>query len=576
MEENRRYKGKWEPEVDYPTWMIERSLTTLEGGYLIGDETPREAMYRVARQAGDVLNMPNIVEPIFDSIWNRWICLSSPVWSNFGAARGLPISCFSIEVPDSISGIFNSNSEIAKMSQMGGGTAGYAGNLRGRGSKIVGTGGISNGSKAFASPFDTTINIVTQGKTRRGSMAWYLPFSHGDIDEHLQIKKVGDPIQNLFPGVCIEEKDYEAIYNGDERALEIWSKILESRAATGLPYIYDVKNANEHVSTPDWYGKGTEHELKASNLCTEIFLPTSLDESFVCCLLSMNLAKWDEWKDTKAVRGAVYLLEAIMQDFINKTEGVAEMAKARKFAERHRALGLGVLGWHTYLQSKGQPFAGMFATSSTHVIMSNIKDKAERASEKLAEKFGNCEVVNEFNELNGTNIKRRHTTLMAIAPTTSNATIAGGVSPGIEPLISNYFVLGGAKGNFTVRNTFLEELLKNVGKDTKEVWDSIRDNDGSVQHLDFLSKEEKENFLTFGEINQFEIVKQAAARQNYIDQGQSLNVKIKPDTDPKVVSSLYLLGHELGIKSFYYQRSENVLRKGVSAMDSSDCVSCEG
>jgi len=576
MEENNLYKEKWQAGVDYPKWMINRSLVTLEGGYLIEDETPKDAMYRIARKAGEVLKMPNVVEPIFDAMWKGWICPSSPVWSNFGASRGLPISCFSVEVGDSISDIYSSNAEIAKMSQMGGGTAAYAGNLRARGARIASSGGVSNGSKSFAAPFDTTINIVSQGKTRRGSMAWYLPFNHGDIMEHLQIKSVGDPIQNLFPGVCISKEDYDAIYNGEEWALEVWSTILESRAATGLPYIFNTENANNHMSTPAWYGDHTDYDLKASNLCTEIFLPTSLDESFVCCLLSMNLAKWDEWKDTKAVRGAIYLLEAILEDFLQKTEGVAEMAKARKFAERHRALGLGVLGWHTYLQRNNQPFVGMYATNMTNVMMESIRTKAIRASEKLADMFGNCPVIEEFNNREHTNIKRRHTTLIAIAPTTSNATIAGGVSPGIEPLISNYFVLGGAKGNFTVKNPELEKVLKAHGKDTVEVWNSVRDEDGSVQHLDFLSDNDKEDFLTFGEINQFELVRQAALRQNYIDQGQSLNVKIKPDTDPKVVSSLYLLGYELGIKSFYYQRSENILRRGISAMDASDCAACDG
>lgn len=576
MAEDKNYKGKWESGVDYPEWMIERSLVTLEGGYLIEDESPRDAMYRVARKAGEVLGMPNVVEPIFEAIWKGWICLSSPVWSNFGAARGLPISCFSVEVGDSISEIYSTVGEIAKMSQMGGGTAGYAGNLRSRGSRINGSGGMSNGSKSFAGPFDNTISIVTQGKTRRGSMAWYQDFSHGDIMEHLQIKTVGDPIQNLFPGVCITDEDYENIYAGDDKALEVWSKILESRSATGLPYIFNVGNANNHNSTPPWYGRETDYPLKASNLCTEIFLPTSLKESFVCCLLSMNLAKWDEWKDTKAVRGATYLLEAIMQDFINKTEGVVEMQRARQFAVRHRALGLGVLGWHTYLQQNQQPFVGMFATNMTKVIMSSIKEKAERASEKLAEIFGVCDVVREHNEKYGTSFVRRHTTLLAIAPTTSNATIAGGVSPGIEPLISNYFVLGGAKGNFTVKNPLLKKVLVVYGEDIVSVWDSIRDNEGSVQHLDFLSDAEKEDFLTFGEINQFELVRQAAIRQEYVDQGQSLNVKILPDTDPKVVSSLYLLGKELGIKSFYYQRSENILRSGISTMDTSSCISCEG
>jgi len=571
-----RYKDKWEANVDYPEWMAIPSLVTLEGGYLIEDETPRDAMYRIARKAGDILSMPNIVEPIFQSLWNGWICPSSPVWSNFGAARGLPISCFGIELPDSISGIFSGVSEIAKMSQMGGGTSAYAGNLRGRGEKVSFSGGTSNGSKAFAQPFDTTISIVTQGKTRRGSMAWYLPFSHADFFEHLAIKGVGDSIQNLFPGVCIEKSDYNAIYAGEEWALERWSEIMKSRSATGLPYIFDTHNANTHSSCPLWYGENTDMPLKSSQLCTEIFLPTNLDESFVCCLLSMNLAKWDEWKDTKAVRGAVYLLEAIMQDFINKTESVKEMARARKFAERHKSLGLGVLGHHTYLQEKNQPFTGIFANSVTRVTMRSIRDKAKRASEKLAEQFGNCAVVDEYNAKHGTNIKQRHSTLLAIAPTTSNATIAGVVSPGVEPILSNYFVLGGAKGNFTIKSLALEKLLIEKGKSNKEVWESIRDSDGSVQHLEFLDADEKEVFLTFGEINQFAIVKQAAIRQEYIDQGQSLNLKIKPDTDPKLVSSLYLMGHELGIKSFYYQRSENILRQGISAMDAENCISCSG
>lgn len=576
MEENKRYKGKWEAGVDYPTWMLERSLVTLEGGYLLADETPREAMYRVARRAGEVLKMPEIVEHIFQAIWKGWIAPSSPVWSNFGTSKGLPISCFSINIGDSISHIYKGVGEIAKMSQLGGGTAAYAGNLRGRGSKIASSGGVSNGTKSFAQSFDTTINTVTQGKTRRGAMAWYLPFSHPDFDEHVQIKTVGDPIQNLFPAVCMDKSDYEDIYAGDEIALKKWSAILESRNATGLPYIYNTFNANHHESTPPWYGHDTDYKLEHSNLCTEIFLPTSLEESFVCCLVSMNVEKWDEWKDTKAVRGAIYLLEAIMQDFIDKTEGIEEMEKARKFAMQHRALGLGILGWHSLLQSKDQPFAGLQANMYTNQIMSSIKEKAIRASEKLAYKFGNCPVVEKYNAKHGTEYLRRHTTLLAIAPTTSNATICGGVSPGVEPLISNYFVLGGAKGNFTVRNPYLEKKLKAMGKDTLEVWNSIRDNDGSVQHLDFLSEEDKETFLTFGEINQFELVKQAAMRQKYIDQGQSLNVKIRPDTDPKLVSSLYLMGQELGIKSFYYQRSESLVRQGISAMDPEACSSCSG
>jgi len=565
----------WIKGEDYPYWMVERSIMTLKGGYLVGEETPKDAMYRIARRAGDILGMSKVVEPIFNAIWNGWICPSSPVWSNFGTERGLPISCFGISLPDSISGIFSGVSEIAKMSQVGGGSSIFLGNIRERGAKISG-GGVSNGVKPFIQPFDTTINIVSQGRTRRGSVAGYLPFSHPDLPEFLRIKTVGDPVQDVFPAVTMKKEDYEKIYNGDTAALQNWSKILESRNATGVPYLHNLENVNNGSTTPPWYGYDTDYEVVSSNLCNEINLPCDDEESFVCCLLSMNLYKWEEWKDTKAVRGAIYLMEAIMQDFIDKSKGVEELDRARRFAERHRALGLGVLGWHSFLQSKSQPFTGFYATNMTKQIMSSIQSKAIRASEKLADKFGNCEVVEQFNLKNGTSYKRRHTSLMAVAPTTSNATIAGGISPGIEPWVSNYFVLGGAKGNFTVKNEELERLLIEKNKNTKEVWDSIRDSSGSVQHLDFLDSEEKQVFLTFGEINQFELVRQAALRQSFIDQGQSLNVKIDPSTDPKEISKLYLLGYELGIKGFYYQRSENNLRGGISTMDAESCVSCSG
>lgn len=572
-EEN--YKDKWIKGKDYPEWMTEASLTTLNGGYLLPEETPEIAMWRIARTAGEILNMPQMIKPLFKSLWKGWICPSTPVWCNFGTARALPISCFSIELGDSISSIYNGVSEIAKMTQMGGGVSAYAGNIRSRGSSITG-GGKTNGPKAFAAPFDTTINIVTQGKSRRGSMAWYQDFSHPDLLEHLQIKNVGDPIQNLFPGVNISEEDTNKIYADDSEALGKWSKILEMKNKTGLPYLVYTANSNNHKSTPPWYGYGTDYELKQSNLCTEIMLPTSLDESFVCCLLSMNVAKWDEWKDTKAVRGAIYLLEAIMQEFIDKTDGIKEMQKARLFAERHRALGLGTLGWHTYLQSKNQPYIGFYMKSTINQVWSSMKEKAERASEKLAQIYGNCPVVEEYNNTNKTSIMRRHTTLFAQAPTVSNATVQG-VSPSFDAIPSNYYLQKSAKGNFIIKNKYLEKLLEDkYNKNDVATWESIKENSGSVQHLTWMENEDKEVFLTASEINQFELVRQTAMMQNYVDQGISLNVTIPPDTDPKIVSSLYLMGYELGIKSFYYQRSENILRKGIQTMDAEDCTTCSG
>ena len=565
----------WHRGVDFPSWMEVPGLVTLDNGYLLPDESPKDAMWRIARRAGEILSMPQMVDPLFDAIWKGWICPSTPIWCNFGTPRALPISCFSIEIGDSISDIYSGVSEIAKMTQMGGGVAGYAGNIRPRGSKITG-GGTTNGPKAFAEPFDTTINIVTQGKSRRGSMAWYLDFSHPDFDEHMQIKDLGDPIQNLFPGVCISEADVEAIYAGEDWALERWARLLEVKNKTGLPYIYWTANANAHSSTPFWYGDGTDYSLKASNLCTEIMLPTSPDESFVCCLASMNVAKWDEWKDTKAVRGAVYLLEAVMQEFIDKTEGVVEMERARKFAERHRALGLGILGFHTYLQSKNQPYIGIFAKSIIRQVWGSMQEKATRASEKLADKYGNCPVIEEYNQENGTDFKGRHTTLFAQAPTVSNSTIQA-VLPSFDAMPGNYYNQRAAKGNFNIQNKFLTKILEEkYDRNDVETWDSIKKNSGSVQQFDWMDEDDKEVFLTASEINQFELVRQAALMQEFVDQGISLNLTIPPDTDPKIVSSLYLLGYELGIKSFYYQRSENVLRKGVMTMDAAACTTCEG
>ena len=568
-------KGEtWVLGVDYPTWMVDESLQTLTGEYLLPGETPRTALERVARRASEILDMPDLNSKLFDSLWNGWICLSTPIWCNFGASRALPISCFSSYIPDSLSGIYSTLSEVAIMTQKGGGTASYWGALRPQGAIIHTNGGVSSGPESFLPLYDKTMAKATQGKTRRGSHAVYQDFKAPLFWDFIKIKQVGSEILELFPGICIDEEDEDNILKGDPEALKRWAAICESRSKTGLPYLFFNRNANNN--TPPWYGKNTKYVIKQSNLCNEIYLPTNSNESFVCCLASMNLEKFDEWKDTKAVRGAIYLLEAVMQEFIQKTEGNKDLIRAYNFAKNHRSLGLGILGWHSYLQSKNQPFTGLFANSMTHNIMKTVKHKAERASEKLAEIFGNCPVIDDYNKEHGTNIKRRHTTLMAIAPTTSNAAIMGGVSAGIEPWVANAFLKNLAKGKFLITNKYLKALLAEKGFDTVEIWDTIKDAGGSVQHLECLTPDEKEVFLTFGEINQFELVKQAALRQKYLDQGQSLNVKIHPATDPKLVSMLYLMGAKLGIKGFYYQRSENVLRAGLNTMDIENCNSCSG
>lgn len=562
----------WVVGHDVPEWMSESGKTTLNSGYLLPDETPRDAMKRIAVTAARLLNKPHRVAEYFDALWNGWIGPSTPVWSNFGAERGLPIACFSSYIPDNLEGIFDVIAEVAMESKLGGGTSSYAGAMRHRGAKIGKSQGESSGPKSFAEIIDKTIGKVTQGLSRRGSHAIYQDFSHHDIREHLTIKSPGDPIQDLFTGVVIDKSDIAKIYKGNSKALEIWAKVLESRSKTGLPYITYKDNINFHKSTPEWY-RGIL--TGSSNLCTEICLPISEYWSFVCCLLSMNVAKYDEWKNNNAVELAVEILEAIMTEFIDKARNVRHMEKAVRFAEEHRALGLGILGWHSYLQSKNQPFIGIFANSATRNIMSQIKAQAEAASEALALEYGNAPFIDAYNKKTGKHFSRRHTTLLAIAPTTSNGDIQN-ASPGIEPWMANIYSYKGAKGNFIIKNPYLEKLLIEKDKNNKATWDSIKENGGSVQHLDFLSADEKEVFLTFKEINQFGIIEQAALRQNYIDQSQSLNVNIPPDTDPKIISKLYLYAYELGIKSLYYQRSESLSRSGLSTMEAEACNSCSG
>lgn len=565
----REYIKTFIPGKDYPEWMTEEGLITLASGYLLPGEVPKDAIVRVSRTAAKWLKRLDLESEFFQIIWRGWLSLSTPVWSNFGTNRGLPISCFNSHVPDTVSGIGKTLFETMMMTKHGGGTSTYFGEVRGRGSKISQGQGKSNGTKPFMQLFDTMIRVVSQGKLRRGMLATYIDIEHTDIKEFLNIREVGDPIQELTSGVCISNNFIEKLYNGDKESLSIWARVLELKNSTGMPYILFTDNANEGESTPPWYGKSTDYKIRSSNLCTEIMLPSTETESFVCCLSSLNLSKYDEWKDTNLVELSIYFLDSVMEEFISKTEGLEGFERARQFAINHRALGLGVLGWHSFLQQNSIPFTGVLSNSWAKVIFSNIIEKAERASEKLANEYGPCNVCKDAG------YNRRNSALRADAPTVTNASIQGD-SPGIEPWPSNYFIKEGSKGNFTYKNKELTKVLENLGKNTEEVWKSIGDKSGSVQHLDFLSSEEKEIFLTFEEINQFELIEQAAIRQKYVDQGVSLNINIPPTTPAKLRSQLYLTAHALGIKSLYYQRSKSINKEGIRSMDPELCVSCSG
>jgi ribonucleoside-diphosphate reductase alpha chain len=544
-------------------WLNEDSRQFLRNGYLLDGVTAEERVRQIAERAEEILGEDGFADKFEEYMSRGYYSLASPIWSNFGLDRGLPISCFGSHIEDNIESILYTHAEVGQMTKLGGGTSGYLGDLRPRGAPITNN-GKSNGSYSFTELFDTAINVISQGETRRGQFAGYIDIEHPDLDEWLNIKTEGDPVQDIYYGVIVGDDWFEAMLDGDEEKRAKWAEIIETRINIGVPYIIFRGNMNE--GKPDVY-KDKDYQINASNLCTEIALPANPDESFVCCLSSMNALHFDEWKDTDAVETLTYFLDAVMQEFIDKTEGTQFMGRALQFAKRHRAIGIGVLGWHSYLQSKMIPWNSTEAMMENNKVFKTIKEKSYDASEELADKFGEPDVLEGYG--------RRNTTTMSVAPTKSSSVILGQVSPSIEPLKSNYFVRDGAKLKTTQKNRFLEDLLKQKSKDEREVWDSIMEQDGSVQHLDFLSDEEKEVFRTFAEIPQMSVIKQAAQRQQYIDQGQSINISIDPDeVSIKDINKLYIEAWESGVKSLYYQKSVNAAQK--FSRNILECAACEG
>ncbi|SDL64365.1 ribonucleoside-diphosphate reductase alpha chain [Salinimicrobium catena] len=542
-------------------WLNEESQQILNRGYLLKGETTEAAIERIANAAAKRLFKPEMAGAFIEMIERGWMSLSSPIWANMGTERGLPISCFNVYVPDTIEGITHKLGEVIMQTKIGGGTSGYFGELRGRGSAVTDN-GKSSGATSFMKLFDTAMDTISQGGVRRGAFAAYLDIDHPDIAEFLEIKNIGNPIQNLFNGVCVPDYWMQEMIDGDYQKREIWAKVLESRQQKGLPYLFFTDNINRNK--PQVY-KDQELTIHSSNLCSEIALPSSKEESFICCLSSMNLELYDEWKDTEAVKLAIYFLDAVLQEFIAKTEDNYYLSSANRFAKRHRALGLGVMGWHSYLQKNMIPFEGLQAKGLTNNIFKEISEKALKASKELAHIYGEPEVLKGY--------RQRNTTLMAIAPTTSSSAILGQTSPGIEPFSSNYYKAGLAKGNFMRKNKYLKQLLIDKGIDNEDTWRSIMLNHGSVQHLKELSSEEKAVFKTFKEINQLEIIQQASVRQRFIDQAQSLNLNIPSDLPVKEVNRLLIEAWKLEIKTLYYQRSQSVSKEFIAEMVT--CASCE-
>ncbi len=544
-------------------WLNENSRGFLDRGYLSPGQTPEERIRVIALAAEKFLNRPGFADKFYDYMGKGWISLASPVWSNFGIKKGLPISCFGSYVADSMGSILYTNAEVGMMSKFGGGCSGYFGDLRERGSGISDN-GHSSGAVHFMQLFETLVDVVSQGSVRRGHFSPYLPVEHPDIMEFLDIGTEGNPIQKLTHAVTVTDEWMEEMIAGDEVKRAIWARVIQRRGEMGYPYILFKDAANKN--TVDVY-KDKGLTIYASNMCSEIMLPSRADWSFVCCLSSVNLLHYEDWKDTDLVETMIAFLDAVMGDFIQKLEdmrdsedsdkrlGFSFMERAYNFAKANRALGLGVLGWHSLLQAKKLSFESAEAAKLNVEVFKLIKEKADAASKQLATELGEPEVLKGYG--------RRNTTLLAIAPTTSSAFILGQVSQGIEPIWSNCYIKDVAKMKVTIKNLNLQKLLVEKGKDTKEVWDSIRDADGSVQHLDFLSQEERDIYRTFAEIDQAAIIKQAADRQPHIDQGQSLNIMVAPSTPIKEINQLYINAWKQGIKSLYYQHSLNAAQQMV-------------
>lgn len=562
----------WKPGVDYPEWMNEISLATISKGYLLPDETPKKAYRRVADAVAKRLDRPDLANKFYKYMWKGWLNLASPVLSNTGTDRGLPISCFGIDTPDSIRGIGLTNAELMRLTSLGGGVGIGLGRVRGRGAKIGnGETGQSEGIVPWAKIYDSTIIATNQGAVRRGAASVNLDISHPDIKEFLQIRRPkGDPNRqclNLHQCVSVDDKFMQRLEHRDPEAMELWVEILKSRVETGEPYIMFKDNVNN--ANPPAYIKNNL-DVTMTNICSEIALHTDEEHSFVCCLSSLNLTKYDEWKDTDLVETAIYFLDGVLEEFLVKTNGKDSLIRAHRSAKKGRALGLGVLGWHSFLQQKGIPFVSIAATSWTNKIFSQIKNQAEDASRKLAEEYG------EPVWCKGTGMRNTH--LIAIAPTVSNSTISGGVSAGIEPIPANVYTFNSAKGTFIRKNPVLEQYLEEKGHNTEEVWQQILKDRGSIANLpeDVMPVEDKEVFLTFAEINQLGLVEQASVRQKYIDQAQSLNLSFDPGDSPKFINLVHQTAWKLGLKTLYYLRTDSVINGDIGSRTSEDCLSCDG
>ena len=583
------WNNNWVKGEDYPTWGdTDVYKKTITGGYLINGESPRDAYMRVAKTVAKRLYKPELADKFFDYIWKGWLCLASPVLSNTGSDRGLPISCFGIDVADSVHDIGKKNLEMMILAKHGGGVGIGVNMIRPAGSKITGN-GTSDGVVPFCKVYDSTILATNQGSVRRGAASTNINIEHNDFLEWLETREPKGDVNrqslNLHQCAVVGDKFMRRLEAGDPEARQKWSKLIQKRKATGEPYILFKGNTNK--ANPTAYKKNSL-KVHMTNICSEIVLHTDESHSFVCCLSSVNLNRYDEWKNTNLIYDATWFLDGVLEEFIQRAKNMKGFENSVRCAEKGRALGLGVLGWHSLLQKSGIAFESLLAQFKTREIFSKIQIETARASRALAEVYG------EPLWCVGTGFRNTH--LRAIAPTVSNSKLAGNCSPGIEPWAANVFTEQSAKGTFIRKNLELKKVLRKIGIDNKETWDKILEDGGSVQGIKQLdgwfydgrgriyqSKEiedaekVKDVFKTFKEINQLELVRQAGIRQDYIDQSVSLNLAFPSEATPRWINQVHIEAWKRGIKTLYYMRTESVLRGDIAAaaMDP-NCLSCDG
>lgn len=579
--------NNWIVNVDYPDWMVEEGLKTLQKQHLLENETPKEMytrivdtlaerLYLICRHQGGftVSKSKEFVkdkkEKWFKYLWNGWLSPATPILANCGTERGYTISCYVNRVPDSIDGIYTKLHEVAALTKHGGGIGVTFDKIRGRGEKITG-GGFTEGVVPFIKTYDSAIVATSQAGVRRGSISINLPVRHKDISEFLNIRLPEGDVnrQCLNVNHCVTIDDYfmEDVVNGNSEARNIYSKILTTRMKTGQPYIMYYHNV--HNGRPDDMKK-RNLKIDGTNLCSEILAPHDFDHTVVCDLASLNIAKYDEWKsEPDFIENSLLFLDTNLEEFIQKAKGKKGFESAVRFAEKSRLLGLGWLGFHTYLQEKNIPFTSLTTRGLINQIGSKQQKEGELYNKKYGELFGAPEWCDE----------NRNLCLFAIAPTTTTSLVLGGVSQGIEPIVSNTFIHKTAKGTFIRINKTFEKLIKTKYSeyDTDSFWNKLEsEHKGSVQWCDFLTDDEKEVFLTAYEINQLELVRQASLIQQYVDQGISLNLFFPSDVNPKWLSSVHLEAWQKGVKTLYYVRTESIASRNMKGSTFTDCLYCEG